>query len=107
MGMLDRREEALPLIKEQIEQRGYKALLIDVIIGAGAMVPSPHSDIGWDELSELSGGPSDGKAEYRRHISPLAKNQEPETRNQRPVSISQEQWEYAYRRIQFRILMKR
>lgn len=30
VGMLDEREEALKLIKKQIERRGHRAILIDV-----------------------------------------------------------------------------
>ena len=43
VGMLDEREEALGTIKSQIEQRGHKALLIDISIGTGAIVPSLRS----------------------------------------------------------------
>lgn len=64
VGMLDEREEALGLIKERIEQRGHKALLIDVSIGTGAINPSLKADISYSELSELGGGPSTGVAEY-------------------------------------------
>ena len=32
VGMLDEREEALNIIKDQIEKRGHKAILIDVSI---------------------------------------------------------------------------
>ena len=64
VGMLDEREEALGLIKERIEQRGHKALLIDISIGTGAIDPSLKADIGYSELSELGGGPSTGVMEY-------------------------------------------
>ena len=64
VGMLDEREEALSVIKERIEQRGHKALLIDISIGTGAIIPSLEADIGCGELSELGGGPSTGVAEY-------------------------------------------
>ena len=40
VGMLDEREEALQLIKEKIQQRGYKTLLIDISVGNGAIIPS-------------------------------------------------------------------
>jgi uncharacterized protein (UPF0261 family) len=36
VGMLDEREEALKIIKDQIEKRGHQAILIDVTIGTGA-----------------------------------------------------------------------
>ena len=64
VGMFDEREEALALIRERIEQRGHKALLIDICIGTGAIVPSLKADIGYGELSELGGGPSSGVMEY-------------------------------------------
>lgn len=64
VGMLDEREEALSLIRERIEQRGHKALLIDISIGTGAIVPSIKADIDFNELSELGGGPSEGVAGY-------------------------------------------
>ena len=63
IGMIDEREEALSLIRERIEQRGHKALLIDISIGTGAIVPSLKADIGYGELSVLGGGPSGGVAE--------------------------------------------
>jgi hypothetical protein len=34
VGMLDEREEALRIIKDRIEQRGHKALLIDITVTA-------------------------------------------------------------------------
>jgi uncharacterized protein (UPF0261 family) len=64
VGMLDEREEALSVIKERIEQRGHKALLIDISIGTGAIVPSLEADIGYGELSGLGGGPSAGVSGY-------------------------------------------
>ena len=62
VGMLDEREEALGLIKERIEQRGHKALLVDISIGTGAIVPSLRADVVYGEISELGGGPSSGVA---------------------------------------------
>jgi uncharacterized protein (UPF0261 family) len=64
VGMIDEREEALSLIKERIEQHGHRTLLIDIGIGTGAIVPSLKADIGYGELSELGGGPSEGVDEY-------------------------------------------
>jgi len=64
VGMVDEREEALGLIKERINQRGHKALLIDISIGTGAIAPSLKADIDCGELSELGGGTSEGVAEY-------------------------------------------
>jgi uncharacterized protein (UPF0261 family) len=60
VGMIDEREEALSLIRERIEQRGHKALLIDISIGTGAIVPFLRADVGYGEISELGGGPPDG-----------------------------------------------
>jgi len=62
VGMIDEREEALGLIRERIEQRGHKALLIDISIGTGAIVPALKADIGCGEISQLGGGPSAGVA---------------------------------------------
>ena len=38
--MLDEREEALKIVKEQIERQGLKTILTDVSIGTGAIVSS-------------------------------------------------------------------
>jgi len=56
VGMLDEREEALKLIKEQIERRGHKAVIIDVSIGTGAIIPSLAADIRCEEVAKLAGG---------------------------------------------------
>jgi uncharacterized protein (UPF0261 family) len=64
VGMIDEREQALSLIKERIEQHGHKVLLIDISIGTGAIVPSLKPDIGYNELSELGGGPPEGVSGY-------------------------------------------
>ncbi|HTY64107.1 MAG TPA: Tm-1-like ATP-binding domain-containing protein [Acidobacteriota bacterium] len=60
VGMLDEREEALSLIKDQIERRGHQALLIDISIGTGAIVPSLKADVSCRELVQLGGGPAEG-----------------------------------------------
>jgi uncharacterized protein (UPF0261 family) len=60
VGMLDEREEALRLIKEQIERRGHKTILIDVTIGTGAIVPSLTADVTSDQLARLAGGTLEG-----------------------------------------------
>lgn len=60
VGMLDEREEALKIIKGRIEQRGHNAILIDISIGTGAIVPSVKANIGCDELAKLAGGTIDG-----------------------------------------------
>ncbi len=62
VGMLDEREEALQVIKDQIERRGHKALLIDISIGTGAIVPSLKADVSNRELVQLGGGPDAGVA---------------------------------------------
>ena len=54
-GMLDEREEALGLLKEQIEQRGHKAILIDFSIGTGAIEPTLKADITCDEVARAGG----------------------------------------------------
>ncbi len=56
VGMLDEREEALKIIKEQIEKRGHKPILIDVTIGTGAIVSSLKADVTSDEVAKLGGG---------------------------------------------------
>ena len=60
VGMIDEREEALGLMRDRIEQRGHKALLVDISIGTGAIVPSLKADVRYGELSELGGGPPEG-----------------------------------------------
>jgi uncharacterized protein (UPF0261 family) len=67
VGMLDEREEALSLIKNRIEQRGHVALLMDISIGTGAIVPSIKADVSCGELAELGGGPAAGVAEILLH----------------------------------------
>jgi uncharacterized protein (UPF0261 family) len=64
VGMIDEREEALGLIKERIEHHEHKALIIDISIGTGAIVPTLKADIDCGELSELGGGPSEGVSGY-------------------------------------------
>jgi uncharacterized protein (UPF0261 family) len=56
VGMLDEREEALKIIKEQIEQRGHRSIMIDVSIGTGAIVSSLKADIQSEEIAQLAGG---------------------------------------------------
>lgn len=56
VGMLDEREEALRIIKERIERRGHKTVLIDISIGTGAIVPTLKADVGCDEVIKLAGG---------------------------------------------------
>ena len=56
VGMLDEREEALKIIKDQIRKRGHKAILIDVSIGTGAIVSSLKADVTSEEIARLGGG---------------------------------------------------
>jgi uncharacterized protein (UPF0261 family) len=54
VGMLDEREEALRLIQERIEQRGHRTCLIDISVGAGAIVPTLQADVTCRELAGLA-----------------------------------------------------
>lgn len=54
-GMLDEREEGLRILKEQIEKRGHKTVLIDFSIGTGGIETSLKADITCDEVA-LGGG---------------------------------------------------
>lgn len=54
VGMLDEREPALKLIREQIERRGHKTLLIDITVGTGAIVPSIKADVTPADLAALA-----------------------------------------------------
>ncbi len=56
VGMLDERQEALKIIKEQIEKRKHKSILIDVSIGTGAIVSSLKADVTCEEIAKLGGG---------------------------------------------------
>jgi uncharacterized protein (UPF0261 family) len=62
VGMLDEREEALGLIRSRIKQRGHKALLLDISIGTGAIVPLLKPDVSCGELAALGDGPPAGVA---------------------------------------------
>jgi uncharacterized protein (UPF0261 family) len=67
VGMLDEREEALSLIKSQIERKGHQALLLDITIGTGAIEPSLKADVSCGELSQLGGGPAAGVEQILLH----------------------------------------
>ncbi len=54
-GMLDEREEVLRIIRERIEQRGRRAILIDFSIGTGAILPAMKADVTPEELARLGG----------------------------------------------------
>src|SRR3990172_13177311 len=55
VGMLDEREEVLNLIKEQVEKRKHKTILVDVSIGTGAIVSSLKADVTGSEIAKLAG----------------------------------------------------
>jgi uncharacterized protein (UPF0261 family) len=55
IGMLDEREEALKIIKNQIERRGHQAILIDISIGTGAISPSLKPEVSGEEIAKLGG----------------------------------------------------
>ncbi len=56
VGMLDEREEALRIIKDQIEKRGHRVILVDVTIGTGAIAAALKPDVTSDEIAGLAGG---------------------------------------------------
>ncbi|HAR97045.1 MAG TPA: hypothetical protein DCR97_13960, partial [Deltaproteobacteria bacterium] len=56
MGMIDEREGILGIIKDQIEKRGHKTILIDFSIGTGGIVPSLKEDVPSSEIALLGGG---------------------------------------------------
>jgi uncharacterized protein (UPF0261 family) len=55
VGMLDEREAGLTLIKDHIEQKGHRTLLIDISMGTGAIDSASKADITCDEIA-LAGG---------------------------------------------------
>ena len=55
VGMLDERAEGLQLIKDQIEQRGHRTVLIDISIGTGAIESSLKPDVDSGTLAEAGG----------------------------------------------------
>ena len=55
VGMLDEREEGLQLIKDQIDKRGHRSLLIDISIGTGAIESSLKPDIDCHTLAKAGG----------------------------------------------------
>ncbi len=54
VGMLDEREEAMRIIRDQIERRGHTTLLIDITVGTGAIQPVLRPDVTGRELLELA-----------------------------------------------------
>ena len=55
VGMLDEREQGLQLIKNHIEGRGHKPILIDISIGTGAIESSLKADITCEDLARAGG----------------------------------------------------
>jgi uncharacterized protein (UPF0261 family) len=55
IGMLDEREAGLTLIKDQIEKKGHKAIVIDISIGTGAIDSALKADITCDEVAVAGG----------------------------------------------------
>ena len=55
VGMLDEREEGLRLIKDTIEKRGQKTILIDISIGTGAIDSALKPDVTSRQLAEAGG----------------------------------------------------
>jgi uncharacterized protein (UPF0261 family) len=55
VGMLDEREEGLQLIKDHIEKRGHRSMLIDISIGTGAIQSSLKPDIDCHTLAKTVG----------------------------------------------------
>jgi uncharacterized protein (UPF0261 family) len=60
VGMLDEREQALRLLKEQIEKRGHRSVLIDISVGNGAIIPSLKADVTCLELARLAETQTEG-----------------------------------------------
>lgn len=54
-GMLDEREVGLALIRDYIERRGHKAIVIDFSIGTGGIEPALVPDVTCDALAEAGG----------------------------------------------------
>ena len=59
VGMLDERDEALGIIKETIEKRGEKTLLIDISMGTGAIASAIKPQITCDDLAKEGGTTSE------------------------------------------------
>jgi uncharacterized protein (UPF0261 family) len=56
IGMLDEREPALRIIKDQIEKRGHATIMADISIGTGGIVPILEADLLPSEIAGLGGG---------------------------------------------------
>jgi len=55
IGMLDEREPAIKLLKEEIERRGHKTIVIDISIGTGGIVPSLKAEVTDDDVARAGG----------------------------------------------------
>jgi len=55
VGMLDEREEGLQILKDHIEKRGHRSMLIDISIGTGAIESSLKPDIDCHALAKSGG----------------------------------------------------
>jgi uncharacterized protein (UPF0261 family) len=55
IGMLDEREEGLQLIKNQIQKRKHKTILVDISIGTGAISSDLKADITPEALAQAGG----------------------------------------------------
>jgi len=55
VGMLDEREEGLRILKECVEGRGHRTILIDISIGTGAITSLLKADITCEELAQAGG----------------------------------------------------
>ncbi len=55
VGMLDEREAGLGIIKEHIEKRGHKSLLIDISIGTGAIRSKLKADVSCEDVAKAGG----------------------------------------------------
>jgi uncharacterized protein (UPF0261 family) len=55
IGMLDEREAGLTLIKDQVEKKGHKTIVIDISIGTGAIDSALKADITCDEVAVAGG----------------------------------------------------
>jgi len=55
IGMLDEREPAIKMLKEEIEKRRHKTILIDISIGTGGIVPSLEAQVTEDDVARAGG----------------------------------------------------
>jgi len=55
IGMLDEREPAIRLLKQEIEKKGHKTIVIDISIGTGGIVPSLKAEVTDDDVARAGG----------------------------------------------------